>query len=447
MSAEQIQYASSGYSNDLTFDPSANVLTINEFGVAGTFTLDIGSANDNLLSVKALGSGWGGGLLAEIYTERNSPGTDCLLSVGSAHAPNTLYVQASAAVGINNNSPVAPLDVIGPFGASTPFQIRVSDTGFATEAGFASDGNGFFRVVGTDGGALGYGSAASGSFTEVLRVNNSGNVGIATMSPGATLNVFGQARFYTSSGGNNNVKINASFQDPSLSGVTIGYNQTYNGVPMTNAGYVQAESEGVAYRNLLLEPLGGMVGIGTSAPSHTLNVNGTANISGNLTAMIQSSMASSVARHLVPKIMEAPSVHDFGCVGDGYTNDLSSFQSAVSAVAAGGAGWLSIPAGTTLYIPGSVSIPSGLRLIGDGSPRSQVRFVPNRWPLGYAVSVGMSCLDSQSPPHIQTVITPGVTAGMEPSWAGGVTTESTGVQWRDEGVAQGAHRFLPDPGG
>jgi hypothetical protein len=56
------------------------------------------------------------------------------------------------------------------------------------------------------------------------------------------------------------------------SGLALGYGGTYNGMTVGAAGYLQAESQGVAYRPFLLQPLGGNVGVGLSNPQVKLQV-------------------------------------------------------------------------------------------------------------------------------------------------------------------------------
>lgn len=99
-----------------------------------------------------------------------------------------------------------------------------------------------------------------------------GNVGIGTSTASYVLDVLGVSRIYSGAGGDNGVYFNPGGLPASKSGIVIGYNQTYNGTAMTNAGFLQGESQGVAYRSIVLEPMGGNVGIGTTAPSALLSL-------------------------------------------------------------------------------------------------------------------------------------------------------------------------------
>ncbi|MCM8812123.1 MAG: tail fiber domain-containing protein [Candidatus Omnitrophica bacterium] len=101
-----------------------------------------------------------------------------------------------------------------------------------------------------------------------------GRLGIGTPVPGRTVDVFAVngARFAGSAGFENGVYFTPSSINTGLSGLAIGYNQTYNGTAMTNAGFLQAETQGGAYRNLLLNPLGGSIGVGTTSPATLLHV-------------------------------------------------------------------------------------------------------------------------------------------------------------------------------
>jgi hypothetical protein len=103
----------------------------------------------------------------------------------------------------------------------------------------------------------------------------SGNVGIGIASPIYQLEVRGASKFYPVAGGDNAVLLNNGGQSLGQSGLTIGYNITYNGTAMTASGFLQAESQGNGYRNLLLAPLGGNVGVGTISPNFALSFGGT----------------------------------------------------------------------------------------------------------------------------------------------------------------------------
>ena len=93
--------------------------------------------------------------------------------------------------------------------------------------------------------------------TERVRITSTGNVGIGTANPGYTLDVQG--------GQNVTTQI-------SLWGKTIGQPQT-----LVEPGRIYATSAGLGPGNLLLQPTGGNLGIGTDSPSQILHLHAPAN--------------------------------------------------------------------------------------------------------------------------------------------------------------------------
>lgn len=117
------------------------------------------------------------------------------------------------------------------------------------------DGNsvGQFRF---SSGILTYGThSGNDSVTDRLTINGSGNVGIGTTNPGYTLDVQGSQNVTT---------------QISLWGRTIGQPQT-----LVEPGRIYATAAGLGPGNLLLQPTGGNLGIGTTNPTDKLHVIGT----------------------------------------------------------------------------------------------------------------------------------------------------------------------------
>ena len=131
---------------------------------------------------------------------------------------------------------------------------------------------GYIQFNGTPSGAnnngisFGTGSSTSSanSISERMRIDSSGNVGIGTSSPGARLNVVTAetktqnatvALFATSTLGSNDFQLILS--------------------RTANTSYaLQSVEQGVAYRDLILQPNGANVGIGISTPEVSLDVAG-----------------------------------------------------------------------------------------------------------------------------------------------------------------------------
>jgi hypothetical protein len=150
----------------------------------------------------------------------------------------------------------------------------------------------------TSGNHIWFG-AASGtagnviSFTERMRIDSSGNVGIGTTTAGSKLTVAGASSIYNSTNantgsgyvlsitGNSNKSTAADnvnfaiFTNDALASnpLHLGVGLIGNATPANGYAYLQASQYGTGnFNNIALNPSGGNVGIGTSSPTAKLDV-------------------------------------------------------------------------------------------------------------------------------------------------------------------------------
>jgi hypothetical protein len=183
---------------------------------------------------------------------------------------------ASSNVGIGKFSPNARLDVNGNaivtgsltvtqpitgslFGTAS-FATTASFTNVAGLGGFVQGGNSFGTqaLIGTnDNQSLAL--ETSGSIR--MFISSSGNIGIGTTNPGTSrLAVFGTISSLSDFGSGLQL---LSATDPNR-GLYMGYNHS------GNYSLIESIQQGVAYRNLIINPNAGNVGIGTTNPESTL---------------------------------------------------------------------------------------------------------------------------------------------------------------------------------
>jgi hypothetical protein len=152
--------------------------------------------------------------------------------------------------------------------------------------GFSSGGSGAAALVNRDGSGntTFYGSTGDIKFSDVtltsnyLTIKSAGNVGIGTTSPVARLNVFGTSGNPSMTADTNNLFSITGNLGPQLN--VGGYNGASYGMWLQ---VKDANNTNINYP-ILLQPLGGAVGIGTASPSDTLFISrNAADNSGGLT--------------------------------------------------------------------------------------------------------------------------------------------------------------------
>jgi hypothetical protein len=216
---------------------------------------------------------------------------------------NTLYVDsANNRVGVGTSSPLSKLQILG--GTSGLDQLSLSstltnntikyagvimtnyaNTTTALLGGKAENGTTsiFYGSSGTDHRGpqnhifyTNSSSTATSGNTERMRIDSSGKVGIGTsVAPAQKLTVTGVSG--AAVGGLTNGILSLTTGTGAITDTRMLF-----GIVDDNYAWIQPADYGVAYRNLILNPNGGNVGIGTSSPNAPLNVNGTVELAGVL---------------------------------------------------------------------------------------------------------------------------------------------------------------------
>jgi hypothetical protein len=111
--------------------------------------------------------------------------------------------------------------------------------------------------------------------SERMRLDSSGNLGIGTSSPGVKVDAVGVYRGTfnsTSNGGPTTHGLELRQSTTSTKALIAGYSTSGNQI----GAYIQAVNFGTAYEDLVIQPQGGNLGIGTSSPVARLTVSGIA---------------------------------------------------------------------------------------------------------------------------------------------------------------------------
>ena len=171
-----------------------------------------------------------------------------------------------------NTTSDAKLTILGTGAATFSSTLRVNDAIYAADGTSTSAS---IRFYNTNGGLYYPGSDAIGIITnasEKMRITSGGNVGIGTTSPNAKLEVFGGSAITTLANSYTNAGYLHQYNSSNL--LAIGSDGTSMILQAVNATNNTS-------KNILLNPLGGNVGIGSTTPNNKLQIGTSSSYTGN----------------------------------------------------------------------------------------------------------------------------------------------------------------------
>lgn len=201
----------------------------------------------------------------------NSESGTIVFQVDAGAPANSLRVSSTGRVGVRTATPV--LDVHANTTDTPAIRLEQNNSGGFTAQTWdigANEANFFVRDV-TGGSLLSF-RIRPGAPTSSLDISSDGDTGVGIGSPAQRLHVHGALAGLPATSGTAQNGIARFSQAVGLGVVDLGF-----GGP-TGAGWIQSTSSSSLATNfqLLLNPNGGNVGIGTTAPTELLSVNGSA---------------------------------------------------------------------------------------------------------------------------------------------------------------------------
>jgi|GEM_PF-2514069 len=186
---------------------------------APTYHLQVESTADNQLQVTGKGTGYGGILLSNIYSERTTSGTVGLLKVGSAYAPSAFYVETSGKVGVGTTAPLGALTIKNIADAPDIILER-------------SAGNTDYQIINSAGHFKINKATDATTWTNFLDIEpNNGNVGIGTTTPLSKLSINGGLHVGgDSDAGDNNILADGTITGTNFIGPGTGLTGTASGL-------------------------------------------------------------------------------------------------------------------------------------------------------------------------------------------------------------------------
>ena len=258
--SEHMRITSSGLVGIGTSSPSANLQVKSSTGGGLTLQADTATVNEYSQLGFAPSTNDAANPNAFIRGVRGTTSTATFLTFGTSNAEK-MRIDSSGQVGIGTISPNRPLEI--NTASSIGFRVEHNNGGGSYfEMGDTSGS----IMLGNDAGALriftGGDSVYSGE-AEAMRIDSSGRVGIGTDSPASPLQVVSASGAIPTLG-----------EASSHAAIGSGGFGTMIGTRSTGVGYIQQQrfdGTATAY-DLLLQPNGGRVGIGTTSPSDELEI-------------------------------------------------------------------------------------------------------------------------------------------------------------------------------
>ncbi|MBK5215190.1 MAG: tail fiber domain-containing protein [Candidatus Pacebacteria bacterium] len=190
-------------------------------------------------------------------------GPGALLHLGKAGSLN----ESDTAFDLADSDTLLKLENTGPsYGSETALSLGATVSSAYRPAGLITGK--FWGPSDFNSGRLGFSTSNSGTLGLRMVIDETGNVGIGTTSPQVPLTIYG------SSG---NVDINVGSRNGVATGkaLVLRYNLT------DDYGQIASYDYATGAKNLVINPIGGNVGIGTTAPQAKLTIKGNQLFAGN----------------------------------------------------------------------------------------------------------------------------------------------------------------------